>query len=360
MKRQPWIMVFLLVLPVLVSCTASPAAPANGLIPTLNPIFTNSDAITAAATQDYLSVLPTPTITPTATVSPTQDATLLATQNATPGAVDALANSLATPVHQQSVLDLAKNKVPIFMGQLSPEWQVFTPRGMDYKIGSNTVMHDKHPSIEVQPSMPQSKLYVTLNAAAQAAYPRSDVVAVDFWLYSGDKSLSLFDLAVTAIGSNDYSYYIPSDFSGESEKPYEETYLVYLGFNRDIPPQTWVEVTIWLDQMQYDPHYQYVTGFYIKNRFNFLRSFAIADASLIMSDQFTPMPAVSLKDATATPIPTKTLIPSLTPLPTITGTPPTPTDTRIPTRTPTITPTLIPTSTMRPTSTHLPTLTSTP
>ena len=63
---------------------------------------------------------------------------------------------------------------------------------------------------------------------------------------------------------------------------FSETRLYFLGINRDIPPETWVNVEVWLDDLQYDPIYEYVTGFYIKNDEGFGQTFYVDAVRIIM------------------------------------------------------------------------------
>ncbi len=197
---------------------------------------------------------------------------------------------------------------------------MLTNGGMNFQLNSTAQIHTGKTSIEVTPVQPESKLVFALNSDAQTAYPRSQVLGFDFWLYSGAQGLDLYDLAVSAIGSNDYPYYLPGDRSGEAQKPYEDTYLVYLGFNQNIPPHMWVEVTIWLDKMLYDPSYKYVTGFYLKNRYNFERTFYVADIALIVQNsQASPTSGVPV-DMIFTPGTATLLIRTETPSPALSAT----------------------------------------
>jgi hypothetical protein len=174
--------------------------------------------------------------------------------------------------------------VIVYDENIQPPWHIFSPGGMTFNPISTRQSYEGTRSIEVTPTLPESKLYIALMPRGQVSFPREQVIGISFWLYSGEEELDLYDLAVTAIGSNEYPYYQVTDRSGENQKPYEETFLYWLGFNDNIPPQTWVEVQIWLNEMLYDPEYRYVTGLYLTNRFNFKRTFYIDNVSLILSD----------------------------------------------------------------------------
>ena len=314
---------------VLSACTAVPPSsgqPQPFLTATLSSLYM------AAPTSSFsLGVQPPVTFmaeTPNLTSQSPPDATQVP-----PGGIVDTGNPpsdlTATQVDPTSTPETSRS-VMIYADKVNPDWQVLTNGGINFQLNNTAQVHTSKTSIEVTPVQPESKLVFALNSGAQTAYPRSQVLGFDFWLYSGAQGLDLYDLAVSAIGSNNYPYYLPGDRSGEAQKPYEDTYLVYLGFNQNIPPNMWVEVTIWLDKMLYDPSYKYVTGFYLKNRYNFERTFYVADVSMIVQDSLSsPTSGVpvdtTLTPGTATlPIRTETPSPALSVTPTsasqITGT----------------------------------------
>ena len=53
------------------------------------------------------------------------------------------------------------------------------------------------------------------------------------------------------------------------------------GFNDAIPPDTWVQVEVWLDELLFDPEYKYVTGIYIKNGEDFRDTIWIDQVELV-------------------------------------------------------------------------------
>jgi hypothetical protein len=94
------------------------------------------------------------------------------------------------------------------------------------------------------------------------------------------------------LGSNSYTYWlandtsVPTDTTVTVEAPlFSETRLYDLHINRAIPPGTWVQVVVWLDDLIYDPEYTYVTGMYIKNNKGFLNTFYIDQVNLLMKRQ---------------------------------------------------------------------------
>lgn len=176
--------------------------------------------------------------------------------------------------------------VTIYDDRFRRGWDASSPDQEDMQIDprSSAVVHSGSYAISVTPQTDRSKLFIAVGQGAGETYPRDDVLGVSLWLYSGSRPLLLSDLALTAIGSNTLTYFDPADDSVTSQSPYEETFLNYLGFNDDIPAETWVEITIWLNEMVYDPDYEYLTGLYITNQRGFTRTFAIDDVTLIMAE----------------------------------------------------------------------------
>jgi hypothetical protein len=142
-------------------------------------------------------------------------------------------------------------------------------------------------------------------------YLRSQVIGFSFWVYCDDDYIGSSDLAVTITGSNQYPYWVQDDDSvtNRFDPIFSETRLYFLGFNSDIPPRTWAEVNVILDDLIYDPIYTYVTGLLIKGDENFRNTVYIDQVEISLLENSTrPTPRI-----TATLTTNKTLTPSVTP-----------------------------------------------
>ncbi len=144
-------------------------------------------------------------------------------------------------------------------------------------------------AIEVRPEEDYGALFFTVQPDATERYPLDEVLGFSFWLNSGPQVLDTADLAVTVLGSNELPYWEAGDDSvfGElSNAPdaetFSETRLYFLDINRSIPPNTWTRVFLWLDELEFEPDYEYVTAFYIKNNEGFLGTFYIDQLSLLV------------------------------------------------------------------------------
>ncbi len=137
--------------------------------------------------------------------------------------------------------------------------------------------------IAVTPIADYATLYFTVKSNANVAYLRNEVVGISFWLNSGNDFMDTDELAVAVIGSNANSYWEFEDYSAlrNTQDKFSETRLYYLGVNRSIPPNTWINVVVWLDDLMLDPDYEYLTGFYLKSDEGFLRTYYVDKVTLL-------------------------------------------------------------------------------
>ncbi|MBX3013828.1 MAG: hypothetical protein KF832_20060 [Caldilineaceae bacterium] len=201
----------------------------------------------------------------------------------------------ATPVAPVKATPVATDyrEVVVYGDELDANWSV--EHSTDTQINLWDTSHWFQPlqgettsgatSIVVSPQADYGKLLFSVRPESGLQYKRNDVIGVSFWLNSGQDGITTADLAVTLQGSNDVPYWQADDRSvfGDSTGEFSETRLYYLDINRTIPPNTWVNVIVWLNQLQFDPAYQYVTGFYIKNDLGFRNTYYIDQVSLLMA-----------------------------------------------------------------------------
>ena len=174
----------------------------------------------------------------------------------------------------------------IYNDGLSPSWELENSEGMEYELQNETFAYSGENSVAVTPRADFGELLFSVSGESTRQFPRERVLGVNFWIYGGEEYIGTSDLAVAVVGSNESSSYRPDDESVENpddgQPTFSETRLYFLGINRDIPPETWVNVEVWLDDLQYDPIYEYVTGFYIKNDEGFGQTFYVDDVRIIM------------------------------------------------------------------------------
>jgi hypothetical protein len=156
----------------------------------------------------------------------------------------------------------------------------------DSERESEVAYNGRH-SLAVSPEAPGGRLIFAVVPDAEEAYLRDNVLAVRFWLYSGDDYVGTEDLSVTILGSNEFPYWVEGDDSvqvDDSLPTFSQTRLYFLNVEEDIPPETWIQIEVWLDDLIFDPDYHYVTGVVIENDEDFLRTFYIDDLELVIEE----------------------------------------------------------------------------
>ncbi|MBK8904158.1 MAG: LysM peptidoglycan-binding domain-containing protein [Anaerolineaceae bacterium] len=198
--------------------------------------------------------------------------------------VDSSPTSEVTP---NPLLDLSQSEVKnvvVYDDELSSDWLALEGENIEANLADTAVVHNGRYSISITPSEDFSTQYFVVNKNADQQYLQDRIIAIYFWINGGESFLELEDLAFTIVGSDELPYYMADDTSAyiDDQFPFSETRLYHLGLNQTIPPNTWVEVEVLLDNLIYDPDYTYVTGFYIKNNEGYTHTFYVDDISVLM------------------------------------------------------------------------------
>lgn len=198
--------------------------------------------------------------------------------------------TLASPTVKPSITPAAtatprivQREIILYDEEVKENWGLST-KGMTYLVNSPDFAFSGNGAIAFTPSKPEGMLYFALQSNTDEVYRREDVIGFSFHLHSGRNGLELDDMAFSAIGSNEVTYFIEGDNSAVEKTAYQNTYLRWLGFNEAIPRNTWIEVDIILNKMQFDPIYEYVTGFYITNRIFDGSTYYLDDISIIVQE----------------------------------------------------------------------------
>lgn len=234
--------------------------------------------------------LPTPTVAqmfvdrPTPTAAPARSAT--ARPTAAPAATaGADTTPVATPDRSDPAAGL--DVAPVYLDGLSTDWTLTKSTLMDYLTRSTSYVAQGKYAIEAKANGNYATLFFTVLPDAKRAFPRDEVVGLRFKLTGGKQAIGEEEIAVAVVGSNSQPYWKANDTSvklegrvTEDQPLFSETRLYFLGINRAIEPGEWADVTVWLDDLQYDPDYKYVTGFYLKT--DGADGFFIDDVTLLM------------------------------------------------------------------------------
>ncbi len=195
-----------------------------------------------------------------------------------------------TPLPTLTPVPTIKTRIEtIYDEDLNANWTLDNTQDVEYDLQDSTYPYQGDYSLSFTPEVEYANLAFTVNEDSDEIYLRDDVLAVSFWLYTGDDYVATDDLAVAVTGSNEFSYWRPDDNSvmapdSDSEPIFPETRLYYLNVEEDIPPDTWFQIELWLDDLIYEPAYKYVTGIYIKNDKDFFRTVSIDELEMLIRE----------------------------------------------------------------------------
>ncbi|MCA9935428.1 MAG: hypothetical protein KC415_15940, partial [Anaerolineales bacterium] len=268
--------------------------------PTIHPYFAGDGAVeTAVPTPSgpytptisaLFAFVPSPTPRPLPTRRPTSTPTMTPPPSPTPPPDETpQAEATAAPLAIAALPEDGRfNEIIIYDDELDPNWTLGESWGITYTLTETAVVYSGDVAASVTPLAEFGAVFFTVAPGALQEYLREDVLGVSLWLNSGDDYLPLDEMAVTILGSNATPYWTEDDDSveqAEGESFFSETRLYYLGLNAEIPPNTWVEVIIWLDQLPYDPDYVYITGIYVKNGDVFQGTYYVDRVALLMGGE---------------------------------------------------------------------------
>ncbi|MCP5099997.1 MAG: polysaccharide deacetylase family protein [Chloroflexi bacterium] len=163
----------------------------------------------------------------------------------------------------------------IYADMLNSNWDLINSQRISYSRQDATRPYAGEYHLTATASEPAATLHFTVREQSGTSYRRDKTMGIRFWLYS-DTVITNEDFSLIVEGSNNDSHWISGDvsasnadvltFSGQRE--YD------LGFNQTVPPNTWVQIEILLDDLVYDPgyddtpvddaYYEYLTGFILQ------------------------------------------------------------------------------------------------
>ncbi|MEZ4714213.1 MAG: hypothetical protein R3A44_43930 [Caldilineaceae bacterium] len=260
---------------------------------------------TAKTEREPVLVEPTPTVIPLLSVGAEQ--TVLS-ESANQGLLDVTPDlAVQTPAESTAIptstvasqtapittQEPALHEVYIFEDQLDSNWELAQSFGMKYDLqntshwfeplDSTNQVDSGAVSISISPEQDFGELYFTVRPDAAQSYPRGQVVGLSFWLNSGGNFLDTEALAITIVGSNNSPIWSTTDnpIQADGKGLYSETRLYHLELNRSIPPNTWAPVIVIFKELLFDPEFEYLTGFYIKNDEGYNDTFYIDNIATI-------------------------------------------------------------------------------
>ncbi len=236
--------------------------------PTKHPFFQNATGAMVEATPDLL--MPVPALeTPVLREMDLPTETLLLTRDANVQTLTGLtyADLLTTTIYDDA---------------LDANWRVLDSEGVEIDLANTDFVYNGRFSISMTPSDSWQTLYFAVDEETTDSFRQSDVLSVSFQINGGDAYIDPENLAFTFVGSNENRYWVADDRSAyfDDQYPFSETAFYWFDLNDAIPPNTWVEIEVFVHEQIYDPTYTYITGFYIKNGEDFLNTIYVDDVKI--------------------------------------------------------------------------------
>ena len=187
--------------------------------------------------------------------------------------------------------------IPIFEDSLSGNWAI-EPDRMDYQTTVRNV-YTGTTALRITPRDDFAALLFVVDEASELIFPRDNIYGFSFYMSGGPNPIGNEDFAIAVQGSNFYEWWVPFDESARVDDGpiFSESLLLYFELNNAIPPNTWVKIEVPLDELLFDPPYEYFTGFYIKNDLSVADTIYIDQVELITRDFVYPDETVSFAEA---------------------------------------------------------------
>lgn len=182
---------------------------------------------------------------------------------------------------------VATRIVTIFDDALAENWSLEHSEQVAYDVLEEEAVYNGRFSLSFTPQIEYSSLTFAVLPESDDIYLREDVLAVTFWLYSGEAFIDPEDLLVSVVGSNEYTYWVADDQSvtvNDDRPVFPATRLFFLDVTEVVPPNTWIQIEVWLNDLIYDPEYKYVTGIIIKNDELFMRTAFVDDVEMVIKE----------------------------------------------------------------------------
>ena len=233
-----------------------PQTSPNGIAPTQNPLFSNSEE-----TPDSVILNPSITSTPYPTRLPT---------------------ATYTPIPTPLPTKQPPPPIVLYDDTLNKDWELrYSTIPYDIEYGEHVYAGTK--AILLQPKVGRQRLFFTVKENASRQYLRDDILGLTFQLQGREAGVGPKDWGVFIVGSDQYPYYRLDDNSIDyaGYDPVDLiTALEFLGINSTIPQNEWVWITDWLNERIFDPPSQYIVGFFIMNDDEYLKDIVIDEINL--------------------------------------------------------------------------------
>ena len=195
-----------------------------------------------------------------------------------------------TPVPDIRLVDT--DITSIYDDTLNTPWRISTDRTA-FEFAENTA-YSGDSSLRITPQDDFAAFLVVTDSEITAPYLRDDVIGFRFQLSGGRQPIDINALGIAVQGSNEQFFWSSEDSSALTEDipSFSESRLFNFGITEEIPANEWGEVVVYLDDLIFDPTYEYFTGFYIKNDPAFSGPFYIDQIEIITAQKESVDPII--------------------------------------------------------------------
>ncbi len=204
--------------------------------------------------------------------------------------------------------------VVLFDDELHPNWQTHAAPGMKLSLEAVSHVHSGIYALSISPltnndeeiqgrpeitDLEENQLAFRVSPETTDWYRPDRLAGISFWLNTGLNQVEPGDMTLIVTGSNIQPFWAKGDESagGPDEiETFSGKRAYSLGIEHTVPPETWVEVYVSLEELVYDPdqdntlieapEYAYFTGFYlVLNNVKQFQPFYIDDVELVVAER---------------------------------------------------------------------------
>lgn len=261
--------ILLVVMLFLVGCSVIPNEGDDELVtPTTHPLFI--EPLTAEETESPMVAADG---TPAATSAP-GNTEVLVTVTPTP-----LPTAAPAPVPANGAIAVE----PIYGDSLSEAWQLYRIDEIDINLEYTNRTHGGESAISFVAPSRDGRMLFTFQEDAETAYRWDEVVGLSFWIRSNGGEIPSSAISIGVLGSDEVNYWRAGDSVTytDSNLPIETNLLAW-GIDRQIPTNSWLEVTVDLNSLMQSETFEWFTGFYLRSDTGPSAAILIDDINLIV------------------------------------------------------------------------------
>jgi hypothetical protein len=172
---------------------------------------------------------------------------------------------------------------PIYGDTLSEAWQLYRIDEIDINLDYTNRSHGGESAISVLSPSRNGRMLFTFQEDSETAYQWDEVVGLSFWIRSNGDAIPSSAISIGVLGSDEVTYWRAGDSVSytDSDLPIE-TNLQAWGIDRQIPTNSWLEITVDLNALMQSESFEWFTGFYLRSEAGPSEAILIDDINLVI------------------------------------------------------------------------------